>query len=225
MLMKKFAAVAICCLIATVSTAQETKVEADAAVETAATAAKTSQVATPDAPQRVTVMLNKDGSLEGTTLNEATKKAVANSKVTLTAEGKVVDAVTTDESGTFAFANVAPGAYQVLGSADGFVGSTSYDVVPYAEPAIGSPCSVGMCGASSDIVYDSYASEPVSSFSTCNACSNPCNTCGGGLGGGSFGGGRLGGRLGGGLLSNPRIGLIGLAGLAGLGGGDTSPTN
>jgi hypothetical protein len=219
MLMKKFAAVAICCTIATAAVAQESK-ETTPAKEVAAVANK---VATPDAQAPVKVMLNEEGALEGTAVLEQTKKAVADTKVTLTAEGKVVNTVKANEDGTFSFANVAPGAYQILGSSDGFVGSASYDVVPFAQPAVGgcSSCSVGMASAPSDVVYDSYASQPVSSFSSCNACS-PCNTCGGGLGGGRLGGG-LGSRLGGRLLSNGRIGLIGLAGLAGLGGDDSSP--
>jgi len=221
MLMKKFAAMAICCIVASVSVAQETKVETTAAANDATAVA--AKAVTPDAPQRVKVMLNKDGSLEGTALLNESKKAIADTKVTLTAEGKVVDSVQADENGTFAFANVAPGAYQVLGSADGFVGSSAYDVVSYGGDLGGcSSCSVGMASAPSEVVYDSYASQPVSSFSSCNACS-PCgNTCGGGLGGGRLGGG-LGSRLGGGLLSNGRVGLLGLVGLAGLGGDDSSP--
>lgn len=212
MLIKKFAAVAMCCLLAGTALAQEAEV-------------KTSNVATkaaaPVAPQRVKVMLNEEGKLVGKAVladsakEDAARKVASNVKVTLTSEeGKVIETVETKEDGTFAFANVAPGAYQMLGSAEGLVGSQSYDVVGYSNSAVASPCSLNMCGASSDVVYDNYSSAPVSSFSTCNSC----NTCGGGLGGGS-----LGGRLGGGLLGNGRIGLIGLAGLAGLGGDDSSP--
>jgi hypothetical protein len=224
MLIKKFAALLALCVIALPAMAQE-----EANTETAATAKVTAKafdqadapsedVTTDVVEKSVKVMLTEEGKLEGKAFRTDSKEAAANTKVTLSADGKVVDSVVADEEGNFAFANIAPGAYQMLGSSDGFVGSQSYDVLPYSSPAVGSPCSIGMCGASSEVVYDSYASQPVSSFSsTCGSC----NTCGGG-----FGGGRIGGRLGGGLLSNGRIGLIGLVGLAGLGGDDdVSPTN
>lgn len=230
MSIKMFAAVIACCLIAVPAMAQETTVKTAPVVKAATTAVATTPapVATPAVVKTLKkatpqVKLTKEGVLEGNAFRTDSDKVAANVKVTLSAEGKVVDSVETDEKGNFAFANVAPGAYQVLGSGDGFIGSQSYDVVDFGSPAISSPCSVGMCGATSDVIYDSYETAPVSSFSsTCGAC-NSCNTCGGGLGGGSFGGGRLGGRLGGGLLSNGRIGLIGLAGLAGLAGDDASP--
>jgi len=201
MLTKKFAAIAMCCLFAVSASAQEATVDATSA-------------ATDSVAKSVKVMLNQDGTLEGKAFRTDTKEIASNVKVTLSADGKVVDAVETDQKGNFSFANVAPGAYQMIGSADGFVGSQSYDVVGFSNPSVGSPCSLGMCGASSDALYNNFSSAPVSSFSS------SCGTCNSG---GGFGGGRLGGRLGGGLLSNGRIGLIGLAGLAGLGGDDSSP--
>ena len=208
--MKKFAAAVMCCLIAGVAMAQESTVEN-----------AVSKVEAPVAAKRVKVMLNEDGALVGKAIvaekanSETAKEVAANVKVTLTSkEGKVVETVETKDDGTFAFANIAPGAYQMVGSADGYVGSASYDVVGYSASGVASPCALNMCGASSDAVYDNYASAPVSSFSS----SSSCNTCGGGIGGG-----RLGGRLGGGLLRNGRIGLLGLAGLAGLAGNDASP--
>lgn len=223
MFIKKFAAVLACCLIAVPAMAQEAAVKTAPAVKATTAVATAPAVATTLKKEATQVMLTKERVLEGNAFRTDSDKVAADVKVTLSADGKVIDSVKTDEKGNFSFANVAPGAYQILGSADGFVGSQNFDVVDFASPAIGSPCSVGMCGASSDVIYDSFESAPVSSFSsTCGAC-NACNTCGGGLGGGRIGGGRLGGRLGGGLLSNGRIGLIGLAGLAGLAGDDASP--
>ena len=217
MFIKKFAAILAVCVIAAPTMAQQK-------VEKAATTSPSKEVVKTVKESIQKVMLNKDGGLEGKALVEKSKEVASNTKVTLSAEGKVIDEVKTDENGNFSFASVAPGPYQILGSSDGFVGSQSFDVVPFSTPAVGSPCSIGMCNASSDVVYDNFASQPVSSFSsTCGSC----NTCGGGLGGGSvggrLGGGLLGGRFGGGLLSNGRIGLVGLAGLAGLSGIDSSP--
>lgn len=222
MLLNKFAALAVCCCLASAAIAQEsvdtqaTKV-ASKAPATAVATAKT------DAPTSVKVMLNKEGTLEGKAFLTDSKAVAPNAKISLTADGKVVDAVETDKNGIFAFANVAPGAYQLLGTADSYVGSQSFDVSSYASPAVGgcSTCSLGMSSAPAEVVYDSYSSAPVSSFaSSCGACNSSCGTCGSGFGGG---GGRFGGRLGGGLLSNGRIGLVGLAGLAGLAGIDSSP--
>ena len=216
MFIKKFAAIMAVCVIAAPAMAQE--------VESAAATKKTATVKVVDSVKQSVkkVMLNEEGELEGKALLTDSGKAAANTKITLSAEGKVIDEVKTDETGSFSFASVAPGAYQVLGASDGFVGSQSFDVVPFSSPAVGSRCSVGLCNSAPEAVYDNFATQPVSSFSTCGSC----NTCGGGLGGGvggRLGGGLLGGRLGGGLLGNGRIGLVGLAGLAGLAGIDSSP--
>jgi hypothetical protein len=205
----RLSAFAIACLIACPAIAQTTQSsEVDADVTT--TDVKSSVVK---------VMLTKDGSLEGvaTIAKQDAKEAAkaAGVKVTLSADGKVVDSVQTDENGSFSFPSVEPGMYQILGASDGFVGAQSYEVAPFSASAVASPCSLGMCGASSEAIYDSYAAAPVSSFSTGSSCG-----CGAGGGGG---GGGIGRRLGGGLLGNGRIGLIGLAGLAGLGGDDASP--
>lgn len=224
MLTKNFAAAALCCLFAVSAVAQESAVEKTTAVEKTVTAKKA--VTDNKAAKNIKVMLTKDGALEGKAVRTGTDQVAANVKVSLSADGKVVDAVESDEKGNFSFASVAPGVYQVLGAADGFVGSAAYDVVGYDSGSSCSACSLGVAPVSSEIVYDNYSSAPVSSFSGgCSICGS-CNTCGGGLGGGSIGGGGgrlLGGRLGGGLL-NGRIGLVGLAGLAGLAGiDDASP--
>lgn len=205
---KSTVAIAALCLLSSTSVAQEAAVTADLAAN-----ANTED----QTPAAVKVMLTREGSLEGVAEISDAKKAderkAAGVKVTLSSDGKVVDSVKTDEDGNFSFANVEPGMYQVLGASDGFVGAQTFDVAPFSSPAVGSPCALGMCGVSSDLIYDNYASAPISSFSTGSSCG-----AGGGGGGGGFGA-----RLGGGLLGNGRIGLIGLAGLAGLGGDDASP--
>ena len=197
-----------------------------------------------------TTMLSADGQLSG---KVATVNAqVPNAKVSLVSQGKVIDSVTTDASGNFSFANVNPGPYQIVGSADGMVGASALNVAPFADAAAAAPATVMLESASADAIYNDFGSTPVSSFSEnpvasynsgcgCNAAPvstcNTCNTCGGGgigsrlgnLGGGNFGGGfggGLGGRLGGGLLANPRSLLL----IGGLAGGlaaieDSSPDN
>lgn len=184
-------------------------------------------------------MLSANGNLSGN-VKSATSE-VPQAKVSLVSQGKVIDSVTTDESGNFSFANVNPGPYQIVGSADGMVGSSALNVAPFAEAAGAAPATVMLQGASADAMYDAYSATPVSSFSTnpvasyntggCGCSAAPsCNTCGGGglgsrlgnIGGGNFGGGLgggnfaggLGGRLGGGLLTSPR-GLLLIGGLAG----------
>ena len=215
MLIKKFCAIAICFALSGSAFAQETPSEDVAVAAEAVIAPVETEDATAPAKAFDKTMLNEEGELVGKAVLEDSDDApVADAKVSLTVDGKVIAETETAEDGTFSFASVAPGAYQVLGSADGgLIGSQSYDVVGYSDGAIASPCSLGMCGGSSEVVYDEYASAPVSSLNTCGAC-NSCNTCGGGVGAGG------GGRLGGGLLSGRRVGLIGLAGLAGLAGLD-----
>ena len=219
MLIKKFFAIAICFAIAGSTFAQQT---AEKSIDKAVDAVETAAVATQEAAQ-AKAMLNEEGELVGkAVLTDQEDSPAADVKVSLTTEGKVVSETETDEEGNFAFASVAPGAYQVVGSADGLAGVQSYDVVGYSEGAVASPCSLGMCGASSDTVYDTCGQAPVSSLSSCSSC-NACNACGGG-GFGGGGGGLLG--RGGGLFSNPRRlllvgGLIG--GLAAIDGEEASP--
>ena len=157
--------------------------------------------------ENVKVMLTAEGELEGVALL-GDKTPIANAKISLAAKGKVIDSVKTDEKGHFSFTNVAPGAYQMLGSADGFVGSQSYDVAPFSAASSCPTCSLGMNAVSSEVVYDSYSQAPLGSFSS---------SCGGG-GGGGIGGGRiLGSRLG-------RLGLIGgIVAIAVSGDNDASP--
>jgi len=222
MLIKKFAAVAICFLIAGSAFAQQATSDlTDSAAKESATAV---------ASDVLKVMLDEEGALVGNAfVSDSEDEVAANVKVSLSVDGKVVDTVETNESGNFVFANVAPGAYQVLGTGDGLVGSQSFDVVGFTDSVAASPCSLGMCGASSDVVYDTCGSAPVESFSSapCSTC-NACSSCGGGLGGGfGGGGGGLGGRLGGGgFFSRPgRLLAVGglIGGLAAIDGDDASP--
>jgi hypothetical protein len=180
-------------------------------------------------------MLSANGNLSGN-VTSATSQ-IPNAKVSLVSQGKVIDSVTTDDSGNFSFANVNPGPYQIVGSAEGMVGSAALNVAPFAEAGAAAPATVTLQGATADAMYDTYSATPVSSFSTSPVASYNtscgCNTCGGGglgsrlgLGGGNFGGGLGGGnfggglgsgigsRLGGGLLTSPR-GLLLIGGLAG----------
>lgn len=166
-----------------------------------------------------TAMLTANGNLSGN-VQSATSQ-VPQAKVSLVSQGKVIDSVTTDEAGNFSFANVNPGPYQIVGSAEGMVGSSALNVAPFAQAAGAAPATVMLQGASADAMYDTYSSTPVSSFSNnpvanyntsscgCSSCSSAassCSTCSGGgigsrlgLGGGNFGGGLGGGNFGGGL--------------------------
>lgn len=220
MLTKKFASIAICFLIAGSAFAQQ---DSPVPAETSTTVAS----------DVLKVMLDEEGALVGNAfVADSDDEAAANVKVSLSADGKVVDTVEANEDGNFVFANVAPGVYQVLGSGDGLIGSQSIDISGFSSAPIAapSPCSLGMCGATSEVVYDTCGAAPVETFSAapCSAC-NACNTCGGGLGGGGIGG-RLGGGLGGGgrggFFSRPgRLLAVGglIGGLAAIDGDDASP--
>ncbi len=187
-----------------------------------------------------TTMLSADGKLVG---NVSTTRAgiVNNAKVSLVSQGKVIDSVKTDANGSFSFANVNPGPYQIVGSANGMVGAQALHVGPYTEATNAAPASVILQTSNQEAVYDAYASAPVSSFSSAPVANygSGCTSCsGGGLGGGyvagggggmfggGLGGGGLGSRLGGGLLASPK-GLLLLGGLAGglaaIDGDDASP--
>jgi hypothetical protein len=141
-------------------------------------------------------MLSANGNLSGN-VTSATSQ-IPNAKVSLVSQGKVIDSVTTDDSGNFSFANVNPGPYQIVGSAEGMVGS-SFSTSPVAS--YNTSCGCNTCGGGG---LGSRLGLGGGNF-------------GGGLGGGNFGGGLgsgIGSRLGGGLLTSPR-GLLLIGGLAG----------
>jgi len=159
------------------------------------------------------VALNEEGQLVGSAF-VAGEETPLKAKMTLaTQDGVVIDTVEAKEDGSFAFASVAPGTYNMYGSSANYVAAQTFDVLPAGGGGC-SACSVGMTSYS-PTVYESYASAPVSSCGTCGGCG--CG--GGGLFGGGGIGGRLGGRLGGGfggggggLLGGGGGGLLGGAG-------------
>jgi len=149
----------------------------------------------------------EDGVLKGNvfTTDEGVKTPIS-AKVTLSSDGVVVDTVEADETGSFAFQGIEPGSYQLLGSADGFVGGQAFDVQPFAGSVDGGGCSACSLGLQSveapfqETVYQAPASA-------CG-CNTGCSACGGGGGGGLLGGG------GGGLLNSRR--LLGLGAIGGI---------
>ena len=114
------------------------------------------------------IALTEDGKLTGkvfVTVEGEVKPVEA--RVVLAKDGVVVDSVQTDEEGLFAFANMAPGTYQMYGASDGFFGGDTVSVGPVGAPSY----DMGLASAP---VYDSFSMAPAS-------------------GGGGFGGGGLAG--------------------------------
>ena len=168
------------------------------------------------------VTLQEDGSLAGNVFVAETAAKAADAKITLSQDGEVISTINADGEGNFAFQNIEPGAYDLLGSADPFVGQSSFDVAPFSSGGCSS-CSLGLSSQPSEVVYDSY-SAPAQSFSSCGGC-NSCNSCGcGGGGGGLFGGGG-----GGGILGSPLFRLGAIGGIVAIAVGDddddASPDN
>ena len=98
------------------------------------------KVATTPAVEKIEV--NKDGSLTGNVFATVEdKNQPVDAKVTLSSEGVVIEAVQA-EDGVFSFANVAPGAYTLTGSAAGFTGGQVFDVAPHAGGC--STCNLGL---------------------------------------------------------------------------------
>ena len=153
------------------------------------------------------VKLTEEGKLVGKAFAKVDGEAKPlEAKVTLSRNGVVIDSVTAKEDGSFAFSNVEPGAYQMFGSADGYVGGSSYDV----QSCSSGGCSSANLGLQADtgMAYDNYSAAP-------------CSSCGGGFGGGGgFGSGI--GR--GGLLGNRRLLRLGLIGsVVAIATSDSSP--
>jgi hypothetical protein len=166
MTVKRFAAL-LCCAVLTIATpafAQETAPEAVAG------------------PVTGSVFAKADGE----------KTPLPTAKLTLSQDGVVIQSVEADEKGTFSFASVEPGTYQMFGSSGEYFGGS--DVIVGS----GGVANYDM-GLSQGVAYDSYAAAPASS-------------CGGGCAGGCGGGGGfLRGGRGGGLLRS-RFGRLALIG-------------
>lgn len=179
--------------------AQEAAI-ADAATtaieETATVAAATeTAAAVPAVPQ---IANTQNGVLKGKVFTEENGvQNPINAKVTLSSDGVVLDSVEADDNGEFAFEGIEPGSYQLLGSADGYVGGQAYDVQPYTTGAVGgcSTCNLGLQSVQSPVTETVY-----------QAPASACGCSGGGGGGGGLAGG------GGGLLNGRRLLALGAAG-------------
>ena len=202
--MKKFLlGCAALAFAATPAFAQET--ETTQATDVAKTAvAEVAQTVKETVPAVEKIEVNEDGSLTGKVFAKvADVETPVDAKVTLASEGVVIDTVQS-ENGSFSFANIAPGAYTLSGTTQGFAGGQAYDVAPYAGTGCSS-CNLGLQSTSAPV----YQDAPVYAGSSCGSCASTCGSCGGG----GFGGGGGGGGFGGGGLLNRRT-LIG-AGLIG----------
>lgn len=161
------------------------------------------------------IEINEDGSLTGKVYAKVASEDIpVDAKVTLAKNGVVIEAVQT-ENGSFSFANIAPGAYTLSGSAVGFTGAQTYDVGPYT--GVGSTFSLDLHNTNNLVQQapQSYQASPIYNTPvSATTTYGPTTTYGSGGGGGGvssgggFGGGRLFGRRFGrrGLL---RAGLIG----------------
>jgi hypothetical protein len=173
--------------------------------------ASTTFVTAQEAPQNesqvkkadTTATLNEDGTLAGSVFATVDgEKQPLEAKITVaTADGVVIDTIESKEDGSFSFASLEPGVYQMYGSADSYYGGQSVDVMPYSGAGTCQSCNLGL---ESSVAYDSYSAAPVAA----------CGGCGGG---GGFGGG-------GGILGNRRflrLALIG--GVVAIATSDSSP--
>ena len=169
------------------------------------------------APASVT--LTADGELVGNAVANVNGEAQpVEAKITITKDGVVIDSIFAEEDGSFAFPSVAPGVYNMYGSAANFAGGAAVTVLPSSAAPTAAPLTLGLSSAAT-ASYAGFAQA------TCGSCapapvSCGCSSCGcggGGLigGGGGFGGGGFG--LGGGGFGGGGFGLGG--GGFGLGGG------
>lgn len=165
--------------------AQEVKDVKEAVVEAVVTTSE-------DTTSSTSIALNQEGQLIGNAFVAGEEKTPLEAKVTLAnSDGVVVDTVVAEEDGSFAFTSVAPGSYNMYGSAASYVGAQAIDVVPYSTGGCSS-CDLGLNSYSTD-TYETYTQAPVSSCGSCSAA--PSCGCGGGGGRGLFSGGGGGGGL------------------------------
>lgn len=192
-------ALTVAAFMTSASIAQET--ETVSAEKTAVTAAAKIVKEVSD------VKVDEEGKLVGKAFAKVDgEEKPLEAKVTLSSNGVIVDSVDASEDGSFAFTNVEPGVYQMFGSADGFIGGSTYDVQPFSAGGCSS-CNLGL-QADTSVAYDTFSAAP------CGSCGGGCGGCGGGLrgrfGGGGIGGGGIGG--GGGLFGGSRLLRLGAIG-------------
>ena len=220
MKLPKFALTFICCFaVVGAANAQETSAKADKAVEVAGKILDATTEAETETDLESVLRLTEEGELVGkavATPEDGEQSPVA-AKVTLEKDGIILDSVDADEEGSFAFANIAPGTYQLYGSTGDFYGAQEVVVDSFAPASTCSSCQLDLAPAA-----------PCQSCSALPAAS--CGTCGGGCGcGGGAGGGFFGGGGGGGLLSSRIVRLGAIGGIVAIATSDddddASPTN
>jgi len=169
--------------------AQEAEVAKNVAetVEAIADEALTEAVSEGVNAEATKVSLDEEGKLVGSTFI-AGEETPLEAKVTIAnSEGVVVDSVDTQADGSFAFTSIAPGSYNMYGSAASYAGAQTFDVLPHAGGGC-STCDLGLTTFQEPVfqepVFEQFAQAP------CSACSappvSPCGCGGGGGGGGLF---------------------------------------
>ena len=147
--------------------------------------AQVNEAAAPEATvvKAAVATLSVEGKLTGNVINDEMVQ-VPNAKISLVADGKVIDAVTADGEGNFSFTDVKPGPYKLLGATDKLFGAQPITArtVSFAKPVATS--RIVLSNASPSQIYQGIGSTP---------CGCACGGSSGGFGGGGFGGGGFGG--------------------------------
>ena len=185
------------------------------AVDAIETVAEVSDALAETADSATAVSLDEEGQLLGKAF-VAGEETPLEAKVTISnSEGIVVDTVQAQEDGSFAFASIAPGTYNMYASAANYAAAQEFDVVPFSGGSGCSTCDLGLTSFEQP-VYETFSNAPVSACSACSAPPVSSCGCGGGGGGGLFSGGGGGG----GLLRNPIVRLGAIGGIIAIATGD-----
>lgn len=182
----------------------EASTEAD---DSSANASSVQEKAKENPP--IFVSLNAEGELIGQAMADVDGKEMpVEANLTIVKDGVVISSVVADEDGSFAFPSVAPGTYNMFGSAATFAGQQQFHVLPSG----GGSCDCANIGLSpySGGSYSVFSGAPTGSFG----------------GGGFYGGG------GGAFAGGSKLRLLAIGGIAaGIAiavsddDGDASPTN
>lgn len=178
----------------------------DSAIEPVATDEDVKEEDVEDLTAPLFVTVNEQGELIGKATARVISKAMpVEANVTLSKNGVTLAQVVSNEDGSFSFPNIAPGDYNMYGSAGNFAGQRCFTVLP------GNGCCdcVNLrLGRYAEGDYLSYGCAPATSFKA---------SVGGGIGGGSaIGGGGFAVGGGGGFAGG---GFAGGSGFAAGGGG------
>ncbi len=177
----------------------------------------------------VTISLNENGELVGQAIADVAGDWVpVEANVALVANGVLLNKIVADENGSFAFPNVAPGDYNVCGTASSYCGKQAVSVQCHGGGSVDFQDNVGLRLRQSEqgCCYSKLGSAPAATYTEGSSLGF---SSGGGFAGSGSGGFATGGGAAGGVSGLRLLTIGGIATAIAVGSSDddddVSPSN